>query len=392
MAKKTTMAKSVFAFFDSLFDVTVALIAIPQFIYFMSTHSWAWEAYKDKPIERLPAYVCLAVLLFSSYSFIRLTVSFNRPLRERFWQEQDVNSLKGRLAFLTDQTEFWIKAGVIAVIYLLLPLKCTLKPLAVVTNAATEKQKILCLAVLLPVLLVLAVLAHLSAYKRWARNNNPKYYTEKRHRIETISAAAAYVSGASAFIVMFPVVGPILLLVFNLLTVWHVVAFVVLLCVPFAIGLARAVLKRRSFLKRLNEVCAEKGYTISEIRYPYLSLFLYSGCESFTLTIGDKSYACKLVPARRRNIPIVLSANGELTFVYTISMRRAVINQRTKTYNIGFKSENPKILVINPVPKTVYELYAGKPREIDNGAVVGDYKLFAATGFLHAAELNVLDR
>ncbi len=386
------MVKRLFTFFDTLFDVVVAIIGIPQIIYFMSTRTDVGEYYRHTSIEAVPAYVCLITLLFSSYTFMRLAVTFNKPLRERFLESGAGNSLKNKLVFLTDQTEFWLKAGIIAVIYLLLPFNWTVKPLAVLANAVTEKDKVLCLAFLLPILFVLAVLAHLSAYKRWGMNNNPDAYTKKQKRQEMLYAAIAYFGGASMFIAMLPALFPILTVVIRLLNLRRIIIIAILLCLPFVYRLLRAVFKRRAFLHRLKELCAENGYTVSEIQYPYLSLFMFLKGESFSITINEKVYSCKLISARKRNAPIALTANGELTFIYTVSMRGTVLHQRTVTHKLCFESENPKILIINPVPKNVYEFHSGKLTELDNGIEVGGYKFFAATGFLHAAELNVLDK
>lgn len=388
------MAKRLFVFFDTLFDVTAALILLPQFMYFSfaTSRSWVWDYYKDTRLESLPAYVCLFMLLFASFTFIRLAVTYNKPLRQRFLQQENVNSLIAKLLFLADQTEFWIKAGIIAIIYILLPFKWTLAPLAYVTHATTEKDKILWLSAFFAVLFVSAVLAHLSAYKRWGIIKDDKAYTRKRHAAEAVSACMVYVGGAFAFLTGLPVISPILSVVYKEIKVWHIIGILVLLSIPFVFGLVRAVLKRKTFLKRLKALCEEKGYKVSQIRLPYLSLFLYSGGESFTLTVGEKVYSCKLIPGRKRNVPIVFSADGRLAFIHAVKMRGAVIHQRVKIYNFGFESENPKILIVNPVPKQVFIECADKHIEIDNGSVVGDYKFFAATGFLHAAELNVLDK
>lgn len=386
------MAKRLLAFSKTLFNVTVALIAIPQFLFFAYNHSMMREAYEGRSLENLPAYVCLVTMLFSAYSFIRIEVTYNQPLRESFWENKVGDSLKSRLLFLVKQPEFWIKAFIIALIYVLIPLKYTLKPLVVVTQALSFADKPFCLAILLPTLLILAVLAHLFTYKRWGRNKSHTAYSKKEYHKETVSASMAYGGGAGAFLIAFPILAPIFILIYRSLTVRHIITIAILICLPFVYRFFRAIFKRRSFLRRLKEVCAEKGYTLSEIRFPYISLFMFLEGDSFTVTVGKKAYSCKLIPARKRNAPVVISESGHITYIYTISLRGAVLHQRSTTYKFGFDSENPKVLIVNPVPKQVYTIHAGKTIEIDNGAVVGGYKIFAATGFLRAAELNVLDR
>jgi len=381
------MAKRIIAFFGTLFDIAMELIFVPQALYFITK-----ESYDSGRMVNLPAYVCLAVLLFSSYSFIRITETYNQPLRESFWENNVGSTLKSRLLFVVEQTEFWIKVLIIALIYILAPLNWTLKPLAVVTNSVTNTDKLLCLAGLLPVLFVLAVFANLSACKRWGKNKNPTAYSQKEFNHELLSASIAYCGGAVAFVFLLPILLSFFMLIYRALTVGRIIAIAVLILSIFAYRVLRAVFKRRGFLRSLKKMCAEKGYKLSQIQYPYISLFVFLKDESFNITIGEKVYSCKLVSARKRKVPIAISAGGHLTFIHIISIRGAILHQYTKTYKFDYESENTKVLIVNPVPKKVYEVRGEKMAEIDNGAVMGGYKFFAATGFLRAAELNVLDR
>jgi len=385
------MAKRLFAFFDTLFDITVALIAIPQFLFFVPLY-FMRETYDGSRLANLPAYVCIAALLLSSYSFIRITVTYNGSLRENFWEKNVDSSLKSSLMFLVSQPEFWIKAFIIALLYVLAPLDWTLKALAVLTNTNTFVDKLLWLAILLPILFVVAVLGHISAYKQWRENKNPANYSKKEANQETVFASIAYGGGACAIIFAVPILSPIIMLVYRSLTVGHVIAIAILLCLPFVYRFFNAIFKRMSFLRRLKKICAEKGYTLSKIQYPYLSLFMFLKDESFNITVGEKVYSCKLISARKRKSPIVISQGGELAFIHTISMRGIVLHQRAKAYKFAYESENPKIIIINPVPRLVCDQKGDKVAQIDNGAVVGGYKIFAASGFLRAAELDVLDR
>ncbi|MBE6677537.1 MAG: hypothetical protein E7597_01940 [Ruminococcaceae bacterium] len=386
------MTKKDLAFFSTLFNVILYLIAIPHAVFLYSRAPVVREAYEGGGAENFPLYVCLVAFVCSAYSYIRIEVSYNAPLRERFWRNGVEPSLKSRFSFLIHQREFWIKTIIIALIYLFLPLKWSLRALAELTQAVTFWDKLPYLAVLLPTLFVLAVFAHLSSYKRWGRNKDPDAYGKKRYTVESTYANLAYLGGSGAFMVMLPFLAPIFIVIYMSLTVGRVIGIVVLLSLPFVFRSLRALSKRRSFLRSLKELCDDKGYTVSEIQKPYLSLFKFIGGESFTLSTGEKSYSCKLVSAQKKGVPIALAEDGTLSFIHSIHLRRAVLYQYTTTYSFDYESEKPKILIINPVPKLVYVLYDGKTTEIDNGSTVGGYKFYAATGFLRAAELNILDK
>ena len=387
-----TTTKRISAFIGMLFDVTASLIMFPQIIYFAVRYSIVWESYADGPAEKLPAYICLAALCFFAYSYIRVAVAYNKSLRELYWEKGAHGSRKSRLQFLVKQPELWVNTAAFALIYLFVPQEWTCKALAVVMPAATFADKLLRLAVFLTPLFCATVLAHLSAYKRWERDDDPTVYNKKRRTKEDAYVSGVYAVGTGMLIVTAPYLVPILMFVYSLLTVGRVIGITILISLPFVFRLLRALKKRRSFLRSFQEICAEKGYTVSEIQKPYLSLLWFYDGDSFTLTIGEKSYSCKLVSARKKGVPIALSEDGTLTFIHSIGFRRVEFYRYTTEYNIGYESEHPKILIVNPVPKQVYVLHAGKTTEIDNGAKVGDYKFYAATGFLRGAELNILDK
>jgi len=242
------------------------------------------------------------------------------------------------------------------------------------------------------VLFTVAVFAHLSAYKAWAINKNQTAYGKKEEYREYLLASVAYYGGSVMFLMMLPVIAPIFMVVYYSITLRIIVLAAILMCSPFVYRFFRAISKRRKFLEHLEQMCAEKGYTLSEIQYPYISLFMFLKGESFNITIGEKVYSCALISTRKRNSPIVISPSGEVAFISVMSIRGAVIRQRETTYNFGYESQNPIIFIVNPVPKKVYTVQHGKLFELDNGSVVGKYKFFAASGFLHAVELDVLDR
>lgn len=347
------MAKKLYTFTDTLFDTAATFILIPQFLFFVFRYTMV-EYHEGGRYTNLHSYVCLVTMFLFSYSLIRLMITYLQPLRESFWEKEVDASLKSRLRFLFTRWEFWIKALIIACIYLALPLNWTLKPLAVVTGADSFADKLLCLAGLLPALLAIAVLAHLSAYKQWGRNKNPAAYGKKEYNRKVLLVGMIYTGGAMVFVMMFPVFLPLFKMLYGALTVGWVAAIAVLVSLPFVFRFLRAIIKRRSFLRRLNKLCAEKGYAVSEIQKLYLSLFRFLDGESFTLTMGEKRYSCKLLSARKRSVPLAISADGTLTFIHIIHIRKAELFRYTTTYKFGYESENPKILVVNPTPQRAF--------------------------------------
>ncbi len=388
----TQTAQRIKAFFVTLAELICMLVLLPQTVYFAIRISSMWEAYEGGKSEVFPAYVCLVALVFFAFSYTKIVVAYNRPLRECFWDRGAPVSFGERLRFVLTRPELWIKALIIGLFYGLMPLKWTLGAMAALTEELSAAHRLLSLAGLLLFIFFSAMLAHLSATKRWCREKDQSSYGKKKRERESGFVLVVYGMGTGMFIVTFPFIWPIIAVLISSLTVGRAIFIGVLLCLPLVFRTLRALRKRRSFLKRLDEVCAERGYTRSQVHKPYLSLFRFTEGESFTLSMGDKAYSCKLISARKKGVPLALSEDGTMSFIHTIRIRSIVLHQYTTTYDFDYESPLPKILIINPVPKLVCHVYAGKLIELDNGSSIGGYKLFAATGFLRAAELDVLHK
>lgn len=388
----TVTAQRIKVFFVSLVRIASMFILLPQVVYFAIRLSLIWEAYEGSKAEIFPAWVCLITLVFFSFSYIKVEAAYDMPLRERFFEAGADPSFKGRLAFFVKRPEPWIKAAVIGLIYVLLPLEWTLAPLVEVTLGLSAPHRLLSVAGLLAVLFFSAALASLSAYKRWGSERGREDYGKKGYNRESSFVIAVYGMGSGMLIATLPVVWPIISVILGSLTVGRVIFICVLACLPALFRSVRALRKRKAFFKELAQVCREKGYTLSPVQKPYLSVFRLAGGESFTLDVGNGTYSCKLISGRKKRLPIVLAADGTLSYLHSVRIRSAVLYEHTTTYDISYPSPHPKILIINPVPGFVGCVHGGKLIELDNGAVVGDFKLYAATGFLRAAELKVLHK
>ena len=89
-------------------------------------------------------------------------------------------------------------------------------------------------------------------------------------------------------------------------------------------------------------------------------------------------------------MPVVIHASGVLHFMYIVRIFKAPLFQISVPKAFGYDSEHAKIVIINPTPKFVYQFREGKPFLLDNGDMVGDYKVYTTTAFLRALNLNVL--
>jgi hypothetical protein len=169
-----------------------------------------------------------------------------------------------------------------------------------------------------------------------------------------------------------------------------VIACVIL--VPLIYRPIRALLKRREFLIKLDAVCRRQGIALSDIDLPYRSIFSTTETESFTVTVGGKRYACKLIGALKRGSPMGIFQNGEGAIATHVRFARITLFSRVTQFEFGFHSDDQKILIINPVPKKLFCHFGNKIAEIDNGDRVGDYKIYTATAFVRAIETDTVER
>ena len=90
-------------------------------------------------------------------------------------------------------------------------------------------------------------------------------------------------------------------------------------------------------------------------------------------------------------LPRAIYPDREIHFFHTLKIRKVKIFSYKTVQHFGYDSEKTKILIVNPVPKKLMA-YKGTIAEIDNGEIVGDYKIYNATAFVRALDNDILER
>lgn len=375
--------------------LTVVLMSVlmSNLLYFLPIYSNLLEFTEEDLYVKTPFLISIFLMVPFFYSLVRQTVIYNEPIHDLYIESGVKNTLKENFRFIFKKREIWLKAFIFTVIYMILPLKWTFRSLDVLFQ--TEKLK--ALAVLFPVLFILYILAHLSAIRFWRKDkynlpeDNKKAYSRGTTFVFIIYATSAILLNilVSALVSLTPVFEELLKLVLNpavLVIVFILVVF------PPVIRMIRASSKRKSCIKRLKEICEEKGYQISEINDSFKNLIKIKKGESFTVTVGDKCYSCKFISAKRKNTPLAIYSNGICAFIYSITLFKIRLFQFSRKYHFGYESEHKKILILNPAPKSVLTNNGNGSYQIDNGEIVGKYKVYTATAFMNALDRKVLDK
>ncbi len=186
------------------------------------------------------------------------------------------------------------------------------------------------------------------------------------------------------------------------------VAGILLICLAFMY--ARAWRIRRKFLKRLKKLCRAENITISEIRRPYRSLFTQKRSDfQFTVEMHGKIYACKLIGAMAKNMPMIFCdrETGYFKYGYRFRGKDIVFRREWFTHSFEAPKSDKKIIIVNPVPRQMravqmHTLFAtdnvtfiseGKgERPLDNASVLYGATVFSGSGFINALKRDCLDK
>ena len=362
------------------------LVFMPQF--------WFARMDDDHFFFQTYSYISICVLPFFYHSFLRYMAIYHRPLREKFLQNMPTRSVWNHTKFLCGNLHFWLGYAAVALLYCVYPITKT-SPTVVYLFGRIGKTNLV--LIYLAIMFAFYVWANLSATRLWRDDNQRRDYLEKKQkRNAIITLIAVYAATPFAFLLIWDVVTRYIPLIFKLAQMYAtplfivVVSFVILLIL--SINFLRVMFVRKKCLKQIRKSCKEMGFEITEVRHPYLSAFRVCQGESFQISTHKKTYSCKLVGAPNRLLPLVIHPSGALHFVHSFSMFKATLYSYTTVKDFSYDSDLPKILIVNPIPIKLSCYFQNKIAEIDNGARVGDYKIYTATAFIRAIETDTVER
>ncbi len=390
--------------FTDVFFGTTVISQLLFFIPYFSTRDYAGNFY----ISNFNLYVCVFATFFLYFTLVRLANSYDKYYREEFFAANSPRcKFKARILFWLTNKRFWIEFAIFAGIYILIPLEVLHYGIVYFLSSkeAIFQNKAFVLFLILGLMFILNIWARMTAIKFWIYDkevkeaetvSGKKLSRKTSYFKEYMIAIFAYLIGSlgmeRALFYIFFIVSPFLSLALNNFT-----SFVILLgaiiFIPYVIRGIRSLYIRFSFIKKLKKLCKQKKYRLSLIKSPYISVFKMFEGESFNVSIGLKTYSCKLVASTRRHTPLYLQPNGVGVFIRKFYILRAEVFEYKKSFIYDYDSKNKRILIINPVAKNLYSNYGqGMVEELDNGDIIGGFEIYTATGFLNALERDVIDK
>lgn len=383
------------------FFTILILYLIPQIVFFIEKY-FLYDLELDPYLATIFQVTCSVLYFFALYSGVRLATVHNTVLRDEYYAlPRRPKKLGEKLMFFLQDTTTQIGAVVFGALHFILPLHWLIMPIVDIVPGAAQNRntQIIVLIVYLVVLYVISLAAELTAMASWYydRTAHSAQMKKKKHeqdfKGELLKTFFTYLGGGFIICGALPILISIFPLFKELLVnpfTGFVIACVIL--VPIIYRPIRALIKRRDFLRKLDAVCRRQGIALSDIDLPYRSIFSTTETESFTVTVGGKRYACKLIGALKRGSPMGIFQGGEGAIATHVRFARITLFSRVTQFEFGFASEDQKILIINPVPKKLYRTENGKTTELDNGDVVDGYKVYTASGFIGALERGSIDR
>ncbi len=383
------------------FITVLFLYLIAEIAYVYGQYLYDFEINPD--VAKQIGVLCAIVMALAFHSAVRYVTVHNSPLRDKFFAlEKRPKTLTQRLAFFLKSPELWIGSSAFALLHFILPVRSYAMHLSdLIPGAAQDPTARFWLpALLLPILFVISLKARLTAMDRWlATRDQPASTDGKKKKLlkesdrEMARITAIYLGGALVLCNILPLLMSMFPLLQELLFApFTIFVIACLLIVPRIWRPLRAILKRRSFLKKLCELCQQKKIPLSAIDLPYRSIFQTTDHESFAVTVNGKRYACKLIGSTKRGAPMGIFRGGKGAIVNHFRFARITFFTRMTQFEFGFESEDQKILIVNPVPKKIYRSENGRNVPLDNGDVVDGYKVYTATGFLGALDRGSIDR
>ncbi len=310
------------------------------------------------------------------------------------------------MRYVLTSVDFWLGYIVHSLFSVLLPVSfiygCVGDTLWRDVPWTSSRNKLYTLLVLLPLFFAAALYAHISARRKWygmkVRNQTTTASQEKYQTAKAVLIIALIYGAVS---IALPWFFPFVVTILNLANNYDVFLWLGILAVAVILAVAawllfhyiRACLKRRRFIENLTAMCERDGVELSTIRRPYASLLSLQSGSDFTLTKSGRQYDCKFIAGILPNSPIVFTERGNGMCQHTLHLFRVPLLHLNSRIDFAFEADGTKILILLPIPKDIYTAtQTTKPLPADTGERIGDYRIYNASGFLHALERDCLHR
>ena len=166
------------------------------------------------------------------------------------------------------------------------------------------------------------------------------------------------------------------------------VVFLAFKIVFYLIRYARALNKRRGFIKKLSALCDQKNVAFEQNGNIFPLEKRNKTDADFSIVSCGTQYDCRFIYALKKLDTMSLTDRGEGSVIHDYRLGQVHLFRRITTFRYDFEGRGKKVLIILPTPKRVIHAEGGRSLEI--GDKVGEYTVYTATAFLNALERDCL--
>ena len=373
-----------------LMSLTLAISALVRFLFVDNMFE---QEYFSNQVLNVWHMVFFLLIFNSSFFAIK---RHDKNSREKFLNYAENNKLSSHIKFVFSSIDFYVEYVCIVLLSIILPSSFLY---GFVSKILLVDSKLYTLLIILPIMLLLLFSSRITIQRNWyLESQKESKYSSKEKKsklppiIKSVFKVVLVYCGAA---ILIPWLLPLFISLWNLggamLFVWIALVVIAVVLITISVYYVRAILKRKSFIKKLKKYCEDTSIFLSEIKKPYNSIFALHRGFDFTVEKKGVKYDCKFIAGIAPNSIIVLSDKGNGLKQNTVRLFKTELFHFMTKFDFGYESENNKIIILLPTPKTfLVSTNESPPRIADTGEKVGQYTIYSSTGFLNSLDRNCL--
>ena len=378
----------------------------------MKANVLAEDTAYDRPLLLHGMMCCSMIVVF--ILFCGIFVLYDPTARRRFCKEKpQEKSVWSESIFVLRSYEFIVESVCLAILPLVFGVDMYVHPAYLIfrrDDLSFWETYGVYLLTALPVFLLIEFFMRVRTRSFWRTLTYDVAADKHMDAVALIFLSALILVGypliAGIYLVTFAMIGAVIVKY----GIWVLLGAVCVFFLWRAFAYARAIRIRCKFLKKLKKLCKAEDITISEISRPYRSLFTQKRSDfQFTVEMGGKTYACKLIGAMAKNMPMLFcdKDSGYFKYGYCFRGKEIVFWREWFTHGFDAQEADKKLLIVLPAPRKMqavhmHTLFAtdnvtyiseGKgERPLENASVLYDVTVFSGSGFINAIKRDCLDK
>jgi len=347
---------------------------------------------------------CISSFAFSLIFFFSLASIFtlaDRCYKERFAERCDTDTgIFGKIKFIFTSPTFWLEAATITALIAIFPYLSPFSEFLYAffgnSDLSFWKRNILITVAMVPLFFLIIFFAKLSTLNWWHRMMVKKTLLKEKRKLSSvllqiIYTSAAYLVTSATLCIVIPMFYSIFI-VLRFIIVGFLATVVLAVSGFLTLKYGRAIVIRRSFMKKLKKICNSNRFKLSNVSSIYRSVIFDVKGSNFTVSTDSETYECKLICCEKKKRSLYFSESGKI--LKNNDILGVIKHTSYSDYSFDARQHSSreirKILVVTPEAKDLFATDDVTDRRIYSGDSVMDYKVFQSSAFLGSLERRCL--